>query len=88
MKPIQNPASPSRRRLLQTAGADALVGMPGISFAASAVTLRSSISQAPNPYSALYLWHQYFAEELKNAVGDRVKRLRDLDPDWRTKLAA
>jgi len=73
MKPTQSLASPSRRRLLQTAGAAAMIGIPGISFAAPAVTLRSSISQAPNQYSALYLWHQYFDEELKKTVGDRVK---------------
>lgn len=73
MKPSLHLASPSRRRLLHTAGAAALLGAPGISLAASTVTLRSSISQSTDQYSAQYLWHQYFAEELKQAVGDRVK---------------
>lgn len=64
----------SRRRLIQSAGAAALAGVPALTFGQAApVTLRFSSSMTADDNAAHYVWYQLFAANLKAAVGDAVK---------------
>ena len=66
----------TRRRFVQAASAAsavAAVGLPGLARAQSPVALRFSSSMVADQNAAHYVWEQAFEQNLKAAVGDKIR---------------